>query len=59
MVPKGRFQEPAFDRVEWHRREQFHPIGPNLGVVFVADQLADGSWFRSLTVVDILGLTFY
>jgi hypothetical protein len=25
----------------------------------VADQLADGSRFRSLTVVDILGLTFF
>ena len=29
------------------------------GVVFVADQLADGSRFRSLTVVEILGLTFF
>ena len=35
------------------------PHRPQLGVVFVADQLADGSRFRSLTVVDILGLTFF
>ena len=28
-------------------------------MVFVADQLADGSRFPSLTVVDILGLTFF
>ena len=33
--------------------------GSPLGVDFVADQLADSSRFRSLTVVDILGLTFF
>jgi hypothetical protein len=35
------------------------PHRTQLGVVFVADQLADGSRFRSLTIVDILGLTFF
>jgi transposase InsO family protein len=44
MVPKRRFQEPAFDRVEWHRREQFHPTGPNQvwSMDFVADSV--GGW---------------
>jgi transposase InsO family protein len=61
MVPKRRFQKSAFDRVEWHRREQFHPTGPNQvwSMDFVADQSADGSRFRSLRVVNILGLTFF
>jgi putative transposase len=42
-------------RVAEHRRERFHPTGPNQvwSMDFVADQLADGSRFRSLTVVDI------
>jgi hypothetical protein len=35
------------------------PHRTQLGVDFVADQLADGSRFRSLTVVDIVGLTFF
>jgi hypothetical protein len=37
------------------RRERFHPTGPNQvwSMDFVADQLADGRRFRSLTVVDI------
>ena len=42
-------------RVAEHRRERFHPTGPNQvwSMDFVADQLADGRRFRSLTVVDI------
>jgi putative transposase len=42
-------------RVAEHRRERFHPTAPNQvwSMDFVADQLADGSRFRSLTVVDI------
>lgn len=42
-------------RVAEHRRERFHPTGPNQvwSMDFVADQLADGSRFRSWTVVDI------
>jgi putative transposase len=42
-------------RVAEHRRERFHPTGPNQvwSMDFVADQLADGKRFRSLTVVDI------
>ena len=42
-------------RVAEHRRERFNPTGPNQvwSMDFVADQLADGSRFRSLTVVDI------
>jgi len=42
-------------RVAEHRRERFHPTGPNQvwSMDFVADQLADGSRFRSSTVVDI------
>jgi putative transposase len=42
-------------RVAEHRRERFHPRGPNQvwSMDFVADQLADGRRFRSLTVVDI------
>ena len=38
-----------------HRRELFHRTGPNQvwSMDFVADQLADGRTFRSLTVVDI------
>lgn len=42
-------------RVMEHRRERFHPTGPNQvwSMDFVADQLADGRRFRSLTVVDI------
>ena len=42
-------------RVAEHRCERFHPTGPNQvwSMDFVADQLADGRRFRSLTVVDI------
>ncbi len=42
-------------RVAEHRRERFHPTGPNQvwSMDFVADQRADGRRFRSLTVVDI------
>ncbi len=42
-------------RVAEHRRERFHPSGPNQvwSMDFAADQLADGRRFRSLTVVDI------
>jgi putative transposase len=42
-------------RVAEHRRERFHPTGANQvwSMDFVADQLADGTRFRSLTVVDI------
>ena len=42
-------------RVAEHARERFHPTGPNQvwSMDFVADQLADGRRFRSLTVVDI------
>jgi len=42
-------------RVAEHPRERFHPTGPNQvwSMDFVADQLADGRRFRSLTVVDI------
>jgi putative transposase len=42
-------------RVAEHRRERFHPSGPNQvwSMDFVADQLADGRRFRALTVVDI------
>jgi putative transposase len=42
-------------RVAEHRRERFHPSGPNQvwSMDFVADPLADGRRFRSLTVVDI------
>jgi len=42
-------------RVAEHRRERFHPTGPKQvwSMDFVADQLADGRRFRSLTVVDI------
>ena len=42
-------------RVTEHRRERFRPTGPNQvwSMDFVADQLADGRRFRSLTVVDI------
>jgi len=42
-------------RVAEHRRARFHPTGPNQvwSMDFVADQLADGRRFRSLTVVDI------
>jgi putative transposase len=42
-------------RVAEHRRERFHPTGPNQvwSMDFVADQLADGRRFRSLTVMDI------
>src|ERR1700691_784603 len=42
-------------RVAEHRRERFHPTGPNQvwSMDFVADQLAEGRRFRSLTVVDI------
>jgi hypothetical protein len=60
MVPKRRFQKPAFDRVKRHRREQFDPTGPHQvwSMDSVADQSVDGSRFRSLTVADILGLTF-
>jgi len=42
-------------RVSEHCRERFHPTAPNQvwSMDFVADQLADGRRFRSLTVVDI------
>jgi putative transposase len=42
-------------RVAEHRRERFHPAGPNQvwWMDFVADQLEDGRRFWSLTVVDI------
>ncbi len=42
-------------RVAEHRRERFHPTGPNQvwSMDFVADQLAEGRRFRSLTVMDI------
>lgn len=42
-------------RAAEHRRERFHPTAPNQvwSMDFVADQLADGKRFRSLTVVDI------
>ncbi len=42
-------------RVAEHRRERFHPTGPDQvwSLDFVADQLADGRRFQSLTVVDI------
>jgi len=42
-------------RVAEHRRERFHPTGPNQvwSMDFVADQLADGRRFRALAVVDI------
>jgi putative transposase len=42
-------------RVAEHRRERFHPTGPNQvwSMDFVADQLADGRRFRSLAAVDI------
>jgi putative transposase len=42
-------------RVAEHRQERFRPTGPNQvwSMDFVADQLADGRRFRSLTVVDI------
>jgi putative transposase len=42
-------------RVAEHRRERFHPTGPNhmWSMDFVADQLGDDGRFRSLTVVDI------
>src|SRR6202451_4715744 len=42
-------------RVAEHRRERFHPTGPNQvwSMDFVADQLGDGRRFRSLTVADI------
>jgi len=42
-------------RVAEHRRERFHPTGANQvwSMDFVADQLADGKRFRSLTFVDI------
>ncbi len=42
-------------RVAEHRRERFHPTATNQvwSMDFVADQLADGRRFRSLTVVDI------
>jgi hypothetical protein len=58
MVPKRRFQKRAFDRVDGIAGNSF-THRTQLGVNFVADQLADGSRFRSLTVVDILGLTFF
>ena len=42
-------------RITEHRREHFHPMGPNQGwsMDFVADQLANGRKFRLLTIVDI------
>jgi putative transposase len=42
-------------RVAEHRRDRFHPTGQNQvwSMDFVADQLADGRRFRSLTIVDI------
>ena len=42
-------------RAAEHRRERFHSTAPNqvLSMDFVADQLADGRRFRSLTVMDI------
>jgi putative transposase len=42
-------------RIAEHRRERIHPTAPNQvwSMDFVADQLADGRGFRSLTVVDI------
>lgn len=42
-------------RVAEHGRERFHPTAPNQiwSMDFVADQLADGRRFRSLTVLDI------
>ena len=42
-------------RATEHRRERFHPTAPNQvwSMDFVADQLADGRRFRSLTVMDI------
>ena len=42
-------------RAAEHRRERFHPTAPNQvwSMDFVADQLADGRRFRSLTVMDI------
>jgi len=42
-------------RVAEHRRERFHPTAPKQvwSMDFVADQLADGKRFGSLTVVDI------
>jgi putative transposase len=42
-------------RVAEHRRESFRPTGPNQvwSMDFVADQLANGKRFRSLTIVDI------
>jgi len=42
-------------RVAEHRRERFHPTAPNQvwSMDFVADQMADGRRFRSLTIVDI------
>ena len=42
-------------RAAEHRRERFHPKAPNQvgSMDFVADQLADGRRFRSLTVMDI------
>ena len=42
-------------RVAEHRRERLHPMAPNQiwSMDFVADQLADGRRFRSLTVMDI------
>jgi putative transposase len=38
-----------------HRRERKEPRAPNevWSLDFVADQLADGRWFRTLTVVDV------
>ena len=43
-------------RVTEHRRESFHPTGPNQvwWMDFVADQLAKGRRFSLLTIVDIL-----
>ena len=46
---------PRKRRVAVERRERIQPTGPNQvwSLDFVADQLADGRWFRSLTVVDV------
>jgi hypothetical protein len=61
MVPKRRFQKPAFDRVEWHRREQFHPTGPNQvwSMDFVADQWRMAAGFDPRRSWISFGLTFF
>jgi hypothetical protein len=56
MVPKRRFPRTGFRPGGVASPGRVSPHRTQLGVVCVADQLADGRRFPSLTVVDILRL---